>query len=428
MIMKIIIAEAGSASNIGSMALVENAIRIARVVSPDCQICILSSDPESIKKELYQSGLKDSQIDVSHDFFKFPQGNFIYKLIWLIRTVLEILFFRFCLFFTRKPYKWLKGRKMAILREISESDYVFCIGAERINDVYFKTAYLSLEALSIYQKIGAKLIHFSLTIGPVFYKSTIKKASAVLEKSYAIFVRDTKSYELLDKMHVHSPHVYNSYDIAILQKPLEDNSELLVRLNIPKVPYICVSVISWAFKNVKGPMRQKDYNESVAKTLDYIVEKYGLKIVFTPTVVNAGYADDVASSREIVGLMKHKGSAIVISELLMPSELSAVFSEAQFSIVTRMHAAILCTGAGACPIIAINYLYKLREYMKNIGFEDYSIDIDYVTSDALILFTEKMISNYASNLHALHSRLDYMRKTLLNNINDIIQKDIDRRQ
>ena len=120
--------------------------------------------------------------------------------------------------------------------------------------------------------------------------------------------------------------------------------------------------------------------------------------------------------------MKYSKETIIINELLIPSELATVFSKCQFSIVTRMHAAILCTGAGGRPIIAINYLYKLREYMKNIGFENYSVDIDYVNEKDLIMFTDRMIKNYDTNLKMLHRNLNNMRQTLLNNINNIAIK------
>lgn len=421
--MKITIAEAGSANNIGSMALIENAIQIAKHINKDCEIHILSADPNLVKEKLQQSGLQDKTITVSYDFFKFPLGgSTIYKLVWLLQSLIDILFIRFLLLFTTKPYKLIKGRKMTILKHISKSNYVFCIGAERINDVYFKTAYLSLEALRVYQKTGAKLIHFSLTIGPVFHKSTINKAQKVLENSYAIFVRDTKSFELLNKMNVKSPYIYNSFDIAILQKPLNNDIELFKRLDMPKEPYICVSTILWAFRNAKGPMRLKEYNKAIAYTLDYIIEKYHLKVVFTPTVVKNGHNDDIMASKNIVKLMKYSKETIIINELLIPSELATVFSKCQFSIVTRMHAAILCTGAGGRPIIAINYLYKLREYMKNIGFENYSVDIDYVNEKDLIMFTDRMIKNYDTNLKMLHRNLNNMRQTLLNNINNIAIK------
>ena len=77
---------------------------------------------------------------------------------------------------------------------------------------------LSLYAIGTYIKMGKKLVHMSLTIGPVFYNSTISLAKKILNKSYAIFVRDQKSYDILKEWNCKASYLFNSYDIALLQK------------------------------------------------------------------------------------------------------------------------------------------------------------------------------------------------------------------
>lgn len=419
--MRIVITECSTAANIGSMALIENAIKIARNLDLNCTITLLTSDRNTVKNSLNKSHFNDS-ITILNDLFLFPNGNKLYKVFWMIKTVLWIVYTRFLFLFSKKPYKLLFGRRAGVLKEIDKADYVFCIGAERINDIYYKTAYLSLEALSIYEKMGSKLIHLSLTVGPVFYKSTIRKAKKVLRNSKYIFVRDQKSFYICQEFEIDKSKVFNSYDIAILQDKLKDDKheELFDSLGINyKNGYVCVSVIDWLFRKAKGPVRQNEYNIAVAKVLDYIIEKYNKKIVFTPTVVGIYKVDDVTAGKNVTKHMKNKNHVIEITKLLTPSELATVFSHCDFSIVTRMHAAILCTGAGNRPIIAINYLYKLREYMKNIGFEDYSIDIDYTNFEDLKRFVDNMISNYDSNRVKLSERIKIMQNKLISDINTI---------
>lgn len=415
--MKITIAEAGSSANVGSMALIENAIKIAKQIDDNCIITVLTSD---IKRT--REALKSFPVNVYEDLFIFPGGTLINKFLWIVRTSVWIIIVKFLFLLTKKPYKLLLGRKSKVLNDIAKSDYVLCIGAERINDVYYKTAYLSLEALDIYEKMGSKLIHFSLTVGPVFYNSTIRKAQKVLNKSCAIFVRDQKSFDLLNDFKINKPKIFNTYDIAILQDCLVDSENLFKKIGInASDQYVCVSVIDWLFRKVKGPIRQNGYNLAVAETIDYIIEKYNLKIVFTPTVVGLYDIDDVQAARNIVKLIKNKNNVIEITYLLSPKEMSVIFSNSKFSIVTRMHAAILCTAAGGKPIISINYLYKLREYMKNIGFEDYSIDIDYTNANDLKRFVDMMMKHYETNLLKLKNRINFMKSNLLNNIETIFK-------
>lgn len=413
--MHITIAEGASISNIGSMALIENAIKIARLKHPNCHITILSQNSAKVSAAISKS-ITAYHIEFRDDLFVFPKGNKINKIRWLLRTSFLILYLRIIQNFTYKPYKFLSGKKAQLLRAIANSEFIYCIGAERINDIYYKTAYLSLEALSIYEKMGSKLVHMSLTIGPVFYRSTKRKAVKVLNNSHAIFVRDQKSYDLLTKLSITTPLILNSYDIAILQSPLPNPENLLNQLGISP-GFIGVSAIAWSFRKAHGTARQPEYNKALAETLDYIIEKYHHNIVFTPTVVGDYKTDDVEASMRIYELMKNKDKVIIIKRLLTPGELAAVFSQCKFSIVTRMHAAILCTAAGCKPIIAINYLYKLREYMKNIDFENYSIDIDYINTADLKQLVKNMYQDYNENFARLTTNIQKMRKSLLNDIN-----------
>jgi len=415
--MRIVITEASVPENVGSMALIENAVKIARNIDKECEITILAASKEGVTSTLSKK-YPMNNINVIGDFFLFPDKcGKIKNLMWGAIMLLLIVYLRILLVFTKKPYKYIWGRRKQLLKCVCDSDYVFCIGAERINDIYYKTAYLSLEALDIFEKVGAKLIHFSLTIGPVFNKSTIRKASKVLNNSYGIFVRDQKSIDLLNELNVTQPKIFNSYDIVILQDLPKENDceELHTKLNLPS-NYVCASVIHWRFRKCEGPTRLEEYYRSFAETLDYVVEKYNIDVVVTPTVVGRYWIDDVSAGRSMYEYIKNKNRVHLIEILLTPSELSFVFSKSKFSIVTRMHAAILCTAAGNRPIISINYLYKLREYMKNIGFENYSIDIDYCNAKDLKNFVDMMVDNYEDNCLKLEKKISEMRTKLKTDI------------
>ena len=281
---RIVIAEAGSAKNVGSMALIENAIRIAKMKDSNYNITVLSNDPETVKTALKKDGYDN--IEVLNDMFVIPsKGNFG-KLLWLLKNIFFILYSRFLFIFTKHISWAFVGNKKRILQKAVEADYIFCIGAERINDIYFKTALLSLYAIGTYIHMGKKLIHFSLTIGPVFNKSTICVAKRVLNKSYAIFVRDQKSYNILRDWNCKAQYIFNSYDIALLQNiDTELVKPLLEEFNITS-GFIGLSVLDWPFRKAKGPSRMPEYIQAIASILDYIIDKYDKNIVVTPTVTD----------------------------------------------------------------------------------------------------------------------------------------------
>lgn len=415
---RIIIAEAGSANNVGSMALIENAIKIARIKNENCKITVLSNDPDSVSNALQKDNLK--QVEVIHDMFVIPNKGIIGKLFWLIQNIFFILYSRFLLLFFNRISWALCGHKKQIIQRVEKADYIYCIGAERINDIYFKTALLSLYAIGTYAHMNKKLIHLSLTIGPVFNKSTIYVAKNVLNRSYAIFVRDQKSYDILKNWKCKAPFQFNSYDIALLQDlNRELASSLLKEFNITP-GFIGLSALDWPFRKAQGPSRMPEYIQSIATVLDYIIEKYNRNIVITPTVVNVyNKKGDDEIADEIIAKMKHSKQVTNIHRVLTPIEMATLFTQCHFSIVTRMHAAILCSGAGDKPVIAINYLYKLREYMKNIGFEKYSIDIDYVNEFDLKKFVDDMMYNYISNSKELTLRQIQLRESINKNLSQI---------
>lgn len=413
--MKVIVAEAGTANNVGSMALIENAIAIAKEKHPGCCVTVFCLDSKSVSETL-EKDCMNKNVTVMDDLFVIPSGGKLKKFFWLFQVICWILYSRLTLNFTKHISKFFRGRRKKNLQEVELAEYVYCIGAERINDIYYKTALLSLYAIGTYIKMGKKLVHLSLTIGPVFNKSTICMAKNILNNSHAIFVRDQKSFDILKEWDCKAPCQFNSYDIALLQRinPLKANG-LLAEFGI-RPGFVGVSCINWLFRKANGPVRQNEYEQAIAQTLDYIIERYKFQIVFTPTVVGVGSSDDVCIGKHIIQKMNNSAEVIAIKRLLSPVEMATLYSQCSFSIVTRMHAAILCSGAGKHPIIAINYLYKLREYMKNILCEEYSIDIDYTNSTELKSFVDRLMENYNQEYTRLENRQTYIKNRIIENL------------
>lgn len=414
---KVVIAEAGPSFNVGSMALIENAVKIAREAFNATDVVVLTPDIKGVRRTLSRMGYKD--VIVTNDVFCFTPGlSAISKGLWLLQAILWIVYAEIITSVFPKAAPFFTGKKRNVFRHVDDADAVICIGAERINDVYFKTALLSLYALEMYQNLGKKLIHMSLTIGPVFYKSTIWKAKRIMKKSAAIVVRDQKSCDLLKEWGVDNKIVYRSYDIALLQSEGTESLRRSVaeRYGLGNMEgYVAVSIINWRFRCVKGPVRQDGYEQAVAEMLDCIVERYGRRVVFTNTVIPG----DANTAERVIARMKHPEATVNIKELLSPEEMVEVFAHASYAVVTRMHAAILASGAGGIPVIAVNYLYKLREYMKNIGLEDMSVDIDVVTPECLIGLADKMELHYGEIVEVLDSRRQLMIETLMSHVHHL---------
>src|SRR5690606_1093165 len=108
--MKIVIAEGGSAENVGSMALIENAIKIARLRFPNAAINVLTPTVDSVQNALEKDNI--SGIKVIDDLFcKPPSKTSIFlKLLWLIQNVAWIALIRFVQFFKINPTHFSIGK------------------------------------------------------------------------------------------------------------------------------------------------------------------------------------------------------------------------------------------------------------------------------------------------------------------------------
>ena len=117
--------------------------------------------------------------------------------------------------------------------------------------------------------------------------------------------------------------------------------------------------------------------EQMAALADGLIERYGVRIVLYPTnfPVHGCREDDLTVSRAIAGRMRRGDEAAVVEELPTPAELKGMLACSELNITTRMHACILSTGSGT-PTISVNYLFKVREYMRSLGLEAFSIDIE----------------------------------------------------
>ena len=59
--------------------------------------------------------------------------------------------------------------------------------------------------------------------------------------------------------------------------------------------------------------------------------------------------------------------------------------------------------------------------MKNIGFEDYSVDIDYVNFDSLKGFVDNMETNYELNSSVLSNRVAILKERLQMDIESLLK-------
>ena len=303
-----------------------------------------------------------------------------------------------------------------------ESDVVISIGAERINDNFRPQLPFALYGYWFGKMLKKPVVLYAQTIGPFRHKLSRWLTKKILNKVDIITVRDKRSRILLDEMGITNPKIELVADPAILQQtvsPTEAEKLLLAEgLDRGQRPLIGISVLKWTYVNArenKDPQTYyREYVSSIAKLADYLVEKIGAGVVFVSTNF-ARYNnrdDDVMVAKEVRRQMRHSDKAWVLEKLYSPKELKGIIGQMEMFIASRMHSCIFSTGM-AVPTLALNYQFKLYEYMKLLGMEEMTCDFDRVSFDRVRPLADSLWADRNQIRKQLEQRIQALSKASL---------------
>jgi polysaccharide pyruvyl transferase WcaK-like protein len=420
----ILIIEAYTDANVGSCALVENSIKIlrSRFVNPDIQI--MAQYPRAFT-DLY--GLPGIQ-----DIFLYPSKQPRLKQIWwLSKTLIWMLstLFFVLVFPQKKISSLLMLGVFAKIQPFLWADIIVSVGAERLNDKYYKSGPFSLYVLMIGKLLKKKVIIFPSTIGPFFFGWSKLLTGKVLPRLDAVYTRDQASSEVLHNV-LKVPHnkVIRSVDVAVLQESVTKEEAYRLIGVAQNEALVGISVLKWGyFKNSveTAYSNYPAYVREMASLADTLIEKYHITVVFYPTnyQIHACEDDDLATVYDILPLIKNRNKVRVISELPTPSQLQGMLSRSEINITTRMHACILSTNSYT-PTISINYLFKLKEYMASLGLADFSVDIEEFSTERVLSAFQRMWLEKEKWRKHLEAKIRERCETLwqsMETLNDIIR-------
>lgn len=408
--MNILIIEAYSAANVGSGALVENSVRLLEKNFPGAEIEVLAQNPASIHK-LTGLSCYDEIISLPLRQPRLKQS------IWLLKTGLWMAV-RMCAAFMKSvginkipaALYTFDARKLTALKKIQRADLVVSVGAERINDNFYKAILFSLYMLWIVQVENRFLVLFPQTIGPFHFRLTRFLSAKILNKCNVVFLRDRKSRDIVNSIGVSNPLIIDTCDVAILQPAISTKEAwgLLNEcgLNRNGNALVGISAMKWDYiKAVRGSCYD-DYKNAIATVADELIETQGVQILFLATNVRTEGCreDDVTVGREISTLMRNQNDVFVLDKMYTPSQMKGMMGVLELCLVTRMHACIFSTGVFT-PTVSINYQFKLKEYMKLVGLGEYTVDIDSVSVENLRALVNLAWRNRIENRETLKSSI-----------------------
>jgi len=287
-----------------------------------------------------------------------------------------------------------------ILKEYISSDVIISLNGEGFTDDLgiFGSIGFSLQIL-LCMCLGKPFVFYSTSIGPFKTKFTMSLSRFVLNRGVKLLIaRDEITKKYLEDIGINKEIPLLPDPAFLLQpSPSERIKEILLRegIKINDRPIIGINASQHIdeymnrllkSKNLKMDLNSDYYIQLMAKTVDYLIEKFDAQIVFVPTVVvpvEGGY-DDRYVAEKIYRTVKNKDNIKLVKNEYTPEETMGIIGMCDLFVGARMHACIFA--ALMCvPCVPIAYSHKTHGLMKMFGSEDYVWDFRTMTFDELAL-------------------------------------------
>lgn len=286
-----------------------------------------------------------------------------------------------------------------VLEEYTKSDIVIEVSGDGLSGDYgifsilvsfsrIMTCILLEKPIAIYaQSIGPYNIKWPILSreSKILSKFCRFFARCVLNKVDLITVREDITLDILRKLGVTKPPIYLTADSAFLLPPAIDEriQEILSEYGVQSTDKtIGLSVsrnISKLQYDSESTKSYDHYKSLLLQIIDYIMEKFDVKIILIPHVTGPrDLGDDRVIIREILQDIKNRKSVIGITEDLTPEELKGIIGRSELFIGSRMHANIAALSMEV-PTLAIGYSHKTRGIARMAGQEEFVCDINTMT-------------------------------------------------
>lgn len=322
------------------------------------------------------------------------------------------------------------------LKTIKECDLYILGGGQIICDPTVLLAIIrrltrSFLAKQLFQK---PVMSYALGVGPLNRKISRLLTRYVLNKFDVITVRDIASKELLKEIGVKKT-IFITPDPALALVPVDVDrvKQIFVRegLNIEGTlvaiaPYgpafhRKLSIFSAKYQ-VKhdiwpkgGKEKYENYTTEMAKTCDYIIDKYNASIIFVSMDASKWHGGDDKIGTEITSKMINEEHAKVIGTQYSPSEMTGILSKMSLVIGSRLHSVILATLVNV-PVIGIIFEQKTKSFMELIGQGKYIMGADKINTEDLIPIVDSVWQNKEQIKKYLEIKLKELEKDVRSNV------------
>ncbi|UCE19702.1 MAG: polysaccharide pyruvyl transferase family protein [Gemmatimonadota bacterium] len=353
-------------NNIGDDILFMALVRGIRARLHDCTIVAFTANRKNTERLLVREGIEPESVRTVYSgrwgLFE-PESPPLLSILWIFQT-----------------FRW-----------IHRSDLLLIGPGNPIKDdtnrfkllFYLSRAVIAYLLKTPYAYIGVGVGNVTWRVSRCFFK---------IFGNRAVFIsaRDLVSAEKLSELGIDGPKVISLADLSFCETILPSFPEN-ERTMAPSI--IGLSARHFSYKHFPENII-KNYYDSLISWCKWINSTYGCKFIFFPFCEEEHQSDFPAYDKLSSKLEPHS-IRIEIYRCQNFSELKSQIAQCDLFLGTRFHSVLLATQQNV-PVLAISYEEKAYKFMKEVGLEEYVIQIEELSFELLKHKWEQLYRNRES--------------------------------
>lgn len=392
---KILFTNTNCSVNKGSAAQVISTCETLRILIPNLEITLMSHFPELDSK---LCGIHNIKV-VSGTWWRPPHRRLLkfiyYRIFHPLFNILWAILFKSGL----NPC----SIKNSIIREYVSADAIIDLSGDSFCDDGKGGFSIGIDSTILFGvSLKKPIVIYSQSVGP--FKWTVTAlARYCLNKASLVIVREEITKNYLEKIKIKSPICLTADCAFVLEfAPYKTVKNILSKekVDTTKKPLIGISA------NAMLDDEENSYANSIARTIDYVIEKLNAQVVFVPHVVGISRRDDDrVMGEKIYKRTKNKENVDLIKGDYSPEELKGIIRLCDMFIGGRMHANIAAISS-CVPTIATAWSHKYYGIMRTVGQEKYVCDFKTMNFEELRLKIDDLWENKKKILEVLKVKVE----------------------
>lgn len=261
------------------------------------------------------------------------------------------------------------------------------------------SVYCTLAPITLAERLGTPVIFAPQSVGPFGHERQRRCAKRALKEANLVLVREDVSYALVQSLGVTTPTLRRAVDSAFAFRPGPSDG-WRDRLSLsPDDVVVGMTARVWL-----PPPRQELLDRTLARLIDHVHSNPRFRVVLIPQNTSAlADEDDREVNRRIAGYCQGSRTPILVEERCDPTEITGLYSSLDFLVGMRFHSVIFAL-ISYVPSMTIEYHYKSRGIMRDLGLEEWVLALEDVTETQIITLFDRLVHQehtYESHLRSV---------------------------